>query len=251
MHFDWTTLALQTVNLIVLVWLLRRFLFRPVTALIAERRGAAERLLADAAAVRAAAAADAEQVAAREKALSARGEEILAEARAAARTERAALLQQAQDEIAKADAAAQAARDQDQAQMRRQLEGEARRLAVAIASRLLARIPAQASSAALLQALDTWLAALPAAELRNLASPGETLAVVTAAALDPAAQALCADMLRRRLGDGLSVRFATDPSLIAGAELRGSHARLRNNWRADLDHIAEELSRDDHPLAVA
>ena len=38
MRFDWTTLLLQTVNLLVLVWLLQRFLFRPVMAIIAERR---------------------------------------------------------------------------------------------------------------------------------------------------------------------------------------------------------------------
>ena len=49
MRIDWSTLALQTVNVLVLVWLLARFLFRPVMAIIAERRIAAEKLLADAA----------------------------------------------------------------------------------------------------------------------------------------------------------------------------------------------------------
>ncbi|HEX2939867.1 MAG TPA: hypothetical protein VHO91_02395 [Rhodopila sp.] len=251
MRFDWTTLALQTVNLIVLVWLLRRFLFRPMTALIAERRVAAEKLLADAATICAAAAAEAEQVAAREKRLVANGDEILAEARAAARTEQAALLRQAQDDIAQARAAARAEQEQDRARMRRQLEDEASRLAVTIASRLLARIPAQATSVALLQALDAWLVALPATELRNLAEPGDALTVVAAATLDPVVQEMCTDMLRRRLGDNLSIHFETDPSLIAGIELRGPRATMRNNWRADLDHIAKALSRDDQPVAVA
>ena len=50
MRIDWTTLALQTINVLVLVWLLARFLFRPVMTIIAERRAAAEKLLADAAA---------------------------------------------------------------------------------------------------------------------------------------------------------------------------------------------------------
>lgn len=53
MHIDWSTLALQTVNVLVLVWLLARYLFRPVMAIIAERRVAAEKLLADAATTRA------------------------------------------------------------------------------------------------------------------------------------------------------------------------------------------------------
>ena len=53
MHFDWSTLVLQTVNVLVLLWLLRRFLFRPVVAIIAARKDAADKLLADAEAARA------------------------------------------------------------------------------------------------------------------------------------------------------------------------------------------------------
>ncbi len=43
MHFDWSTLILQTIDVLVLLWLLRRFLFRPVVAIIEERRNAAEK----------------------------------------------------------------------------------------------------------------------------------------------------------------------------------------------------------------
>ncbi len=39
MQFDWTTFALEIVNFLVLAWILQRFLYRPVTAVIA-RRGA-------------------------------------------------------------------------------------------------------------------------------------------------------------------------------------------------------------------
>ena len=39
MRFDWWTLALQTVNFAVLVWLLHRFLYRPVLRMIATARG--------------------------------------------------------------------------------------------------------------------------------------------------------------------------------------------------------------------
>ena len=48
MHLDLWTMALQTVNVLVLVWLLQHFLFRPVAGIIAARRAAADRLLADA-----------------------------------------------------------------------------------------------------------------------------------------------------------------------------------------------------------
>ncbi len=41
MSIDWWTLGLQTINALVLIWILSRFLFRPVSAIIAERRQAA------------------------------------------------------------------------------------------------------------------------------------------------------------------------------------------------------------------
>ncbi|MGB8423446.1 MAG: F0F1 ATP synthase subunit B, partial [Paraburkholderia sp.] len=48
MRIDWSTLALQTINALVLIWLLARFLFRPVAGIIAERQKAAQTLIADA-----------------------------------------------------------------------------------------------------------------------------------------------------------------------------------------------------------
>ena len=100
MHIDWSTLALQTINVLVLVWLLARFLFRPVKTIIAERRAATEKLLADAAATRAQAEADAAEVRQRLQSASADAERMMAEARTEAEAERARLLQQAHDAAA-------------------------------------------------------------------------------------------------------------------------------------------------------
>jgi F-type H+-transporting ATPase subunit b len=51
MRIDWWTLALQTANVLILIWLLSRFLFRPVAEIVARRQDEANKLLADAAAV--------------------------------------------------------------------------------------------------------------------------------------------------------------------------------------------------------
>ncbi len=251
MHFDSSTLALQTVNVLVLLWLLRRFLFRPVVNIIAERRNAADKLLSEAAAVRERAQAAAAEATRHETELAAEGDRILADARAAAEAERTRLLTQTKGEAAQARDAALATLERERGEMRRELEAEARRLAVTIATRLLGRVPAEAVNAALLQSLETWLAALPPDEVHALVQPMEALEVVTATPLDAKTQAACTETLARQLGRAAALRFGTDPSLIAGIELRGAHARLRNNWRADLDSIAEKLSRDDQQLALA
>ncbi len=137
--------------------------------------------------------------------------------------------------------AAEAAMERDRTQMRQELQHQAGTLALTIASRLVSRVPPQALSAALLQSLDPWLATLPPDKLADLAPPGETLAIVTASPLAAPEQALCIDMLSRRLGRTPTVRFDVDPSLIAGVEFRGLHGTLRNNWRG--------RSRPDRPGA--
>jgi F-type H+-transporting ATPase subunit b len=245
MHFDWSTLILQTVNVLVLLWLLRRFLFRPMMAIIAERKNAAEKLLTDAATARDQSHLQAEQTAQQEKALAADGDRIMAAARLAAEAERAVVLEQAKTEAAQIRDAAKTELEQQRGQMHRDLEVEAQHLAVTIASRLLGRVPAQALNGALLDSLG----ALSPEECHTLAALGETLELVTSVALDAATQVTCTDVLQKRLG--CAVRFGTDPSLIAGFELRGTHATLHNNWRADLDRIAEELSHDDNHIVMA
>jgi len=251
MRFDWSTLVLQTVNVLVLLWLLRRFLFRPVTDIITARKNAAEQMLAQAAAARQDAEAKAEATAHQEKQLAAESDSILADARAAAEAERVRLLALAKEQAAEAGDAAHAALEHEREQMRRELEQQARDLAVTIALRLLGRVPASAVNAALLQSLGTWLADLAPHELRALTQPEEALEVVTATPLDASAQAACTAMLAQRFGRTPALSFGTDPSLIAGVELRNSHARLCNNWRADLDRILRELNRNDEQLAVA
>lgn len=251
MRFDWSTLILQTINVLVLLWLLQRFLFRPVVNIIVARRDAAERMLGEAAAAREQAETKTEEAACYEKRLAADNERILTEARAAAEAERQRLLVLAKDQAEQAREAAHAALGRERDQMRHDLEKDARHLAVSIAARLLGRVPASAVNTALLQSLGTWLADLPPDRLHTLAQPEDALEVVTASPLDVSAQAVCTTMLAERFGHAPTLSFVTDPSLIAGVELRSSHAKLSNNWRADLDRVAQELSRDDEPRAMA
>jgi len=42
MQLDWTTIALEALNFLVLVWLLKRFLYKPILAIVAKRQAAIE-----------------------------------------------------------------------------------------------------------------------------------------------------------------------------------------------------------------
>ncbi len=246
MHFDWSTLVLQTVNVLVLLWLLRRFLFRPVVAIVAERKAAAEKLLSDAAAKREEAETQLAAATARDQVVMADRDRILAEAHTAAETQRTELLAQAAQEIARNREAATVTLARENADMRRALEAEAQDLAVAIAGRLLGRLPAETIDTILQQSLGGWIGSLPADDPRGLTEDDGPLVVATSGPLSEPVRA----MLRQRFS-GRKLEFKVDPALILGIEVMGGHARLRNNWRADLESIAKELKVDDKPIVLA
>ena len=69
MRIDWWTLALQTVNVLILIWILARFFFRPVMDIVVKRQQEVNKLLTDAADARQKAAdacADADKARARD-----------------------------------------------------------------------------------------------------------------------------------------------------------------------------------------
>ena len=104
MTIDWWTLGLQTVNVVILIWLLERFFWRPVAAMIEERHASAQRILAEAEGKRSQAIAELAGIEQTRAGLAREREAILAAAHEAADNVRVARL----DEAAKAAASLEA-----------------------------------------------------------------------------------------------------------------------------------------------
>ncbi len=243
MHLDLWTLGLQAVNVLVLVWLLSRFLFRPVAGIIAARRQAADAMLAEADAARAKAAAEADRVARQRQGITEEKERMLAAAREDAQGEREAILRQANDAVAKLRGAAEEAIGRERQAAQEALHRDAADLALTISRRLLERLPARAVDAAFLEGLASVLPARPAA--------GTRIEIRSAAPLDDTSQAACRTMLAAWLGGSPDIIFRADPTLIAGFELATPEMVICNNWRADLERIARALHDDaNHDAAL-
>jgi len=250
MRIDLWTLALQTVNLLVLVWLLAHFLFRPVAAVIAARRAAVDKLLADAEAQGQKVSDQAVSVTHERDDLAAEGQRILEAARTAAAAERAMLLQQATEAAARLQTDAQQAISRDRRIMHEALEREATDLAVTIATRLLQRVPPRELNRAFIDTLAETLATHPARASLLRAD----LVLNSAIPLDQAAQSDTRTILTRALGGPPRINFHTDPSLLAGIEIVAPSTLIRNSWRADLERIAQSLheaAAHDHLQSVA
>lgn len=246
MHIDWWTLALQTINVLILIWILGRFFFRPVADLVAKRREEAAKLIADADAARKEAEdlrAEATQLRA---GIDAQRDRLIADARKAAEAEKTSSLAQLSSELEQHRKDAAIAIERERAVMQRAVLDRASELSVQIARRLLERLPANTAFSAFLDGLIGELGRLPIEVRNSLATsdPKHPLEIAAAATLDDRQAARLREAISAALdGSELPMRLVCDPGLIAGFEIRGRNIIVRNNWQADLATIRKELDR--------
>jgi F-type H+-transporting ATPase subunit b len=247
MHIDWWTLAFQTVNVLVLIWILARFFFRPVADIVAKRQAQANKVLAEALAARQRAVdarTDADKVLA---GISAQRERLIADAHKTAAAEKAGLLAQSSDEIARQRLAAEAANARELGAAKQAIVARASELSVDIAQRLLERLPQNVALSAFLEGLCRELCTLSSdarARFVSATSAEHPIEVVTAVPLSNEEMEHVRVALTAAFGLQLPLAFRTEPTLLAGIELRSPNTILRNCWRADLDQIRKELDRD-------
>ena len=244
MKMDWWTLGLQTINVVVLIWLLRRFFWRPVADIIAQRQATAEKTIADAAALTAKAQAAEAEISATRAGFALEREAILAKARADAEQASKALLDQAHKDAAAIEAAEQATMTAEQQAAQKVWADRSAQLAVTVAQRLANRLDGPQVRAAFLGWLIKAIEALPESERAAMAAQTSELAVISATDLTPDEQAEVRTQIGKALGSAKSLHFKTDPALIAGLELHAPHFAVANSWHADLDSILAELAHD-------
>ena len=243
MTLDWTTFILELVNFLVLVWVLKRFLYKPVLDIIERRRAGIDKTLADAKTLN----AEAESLrskyegrveaweAERQRAMEALGRDIEGE-----RAKRLAALQTELD-AERAKAAAAAARQADEA--RAKLEAAALEQGARFAGRLLEKAASAELEGRLIDLFLEDLAVLPDERVAALrADTGRegtaTVAVASAFRLPADAAERIRAALERVLGGTVEVAFRQDASLGAGLSVAIGAWVLGLNLRDELEGFA-------------
>lgn len=246
---DLSTLLLQTVNFLVLVWLLHRFLYRPVLAAIDRRREENARVTAEAGRLREEAEALRSSLEEERRGLAAERARLLEQARAEAAAERQRLLEAGRQA---AEAAAREARARlvcERGDAEAALRREAARLAVELARRLLEAAASPNLLAGFIDRACAALRAMPPAERATMADSAGRLPVrlVAASPLDADQRERCRQLLASLTGVEPQLELAVDPELIAGIELHLPHAVLRHNWRDTLHEALAGLTAEAAP----
>ncbi len=141
MRIDWWTLGLQTVNVLILVAILARFLFRPVIAIMAERQAAATKALGDAETAKTRAIAAREAAQAESAKIAAARDAVLRLAAEDANALREAALAAAKEDADQVRTAAETEMRWARAAEKSAASDRSARLAVDVARKLMERLP--------------------------------------------------------------------------------------------------------------
>jgi len=241
-ELNWTTFLLEMVNFLVLVWILKHFLFRPVQEVIARRRAGIEKTLSDAKGLHENA-----------EALRHQYEGRLADWEQERRLAREALIREIETERTQRRAELHADLDKEREKGRvaeehrradalRGLEQTALAQAARFAARLLASAAGPETEARLVELAIAELRQLPPtkiATLRNHPAGSNAMTVTSAFPLTEGQRVRLTQALATLTGNESPLRFEQDDSLIAGLHIAIGPWILAANLRDELQAFTE------------
>lgn len=239
MRIDWTTFILEVVNFLVLVWILKRFLYRPVLDVLNRRRAAVENTLAEAKAVEERAAGLRAQYENRladwEKEKGAARAEFDAEMA----SERARALRVLEAELARERERVAVLEERKRKETLQELEIQAMAQAGRFVSGLLSRLSSPELETRLVSVFVEELATLPEDRVAGLqTAAGEKHAragIASAFSLSGEEKERIGEALAARMGVALPMDFTEDASLLTGLRVSVGPWRLNMNLADELD----------------
>lgn len=241
MLIDWFTLVAQMVNFLVLVWLLKRFLWGKLIKAIDDRENGIETRLAEAAEKNRGAEKRIEEVNSRAADLVRERNEVLARTQREAEEVRLELTQRARDEVRGQEAKWREDLEREKAAF---LDEVRRRMAAEILAVVRRALADLACADVQHCAVEMFLEKLQTADLstvRDLATGH--IAVLSAAELLPETRARIESVLGARVGKPVPVEFDCRPAMSWGIELRSNGQRIGWTPETYLESLDDNLQK--------
>jgi F-type H+-transporting ATPase subunit b len=243
MGLDWSTFLLELVNFLILIWILKRFLYAPVKTAIEARRQRVEGVLTEAQAARSGAERLRAEYESREQTWAAERDQARAALEQELAAERGRRLDALQVELQGQREKAAILEARQAQETARRAQGEALALAAGFGSRLLARVADPALEARLVEMVIEDLPHLSETHRQVLAAAADDDAgrvhVQSAFPLSDEQRAALESALSAVAGRALRCTLDRDPDLIAGLRIDAGPLVLRANLRDELRFFAE------------
>jgi F-type H+-transporting ATPase subunit b len=246
-ELNWTTIILEMVNFLVLVWILKRFLYQPVLHVIEQRRARIQASLDEAQARQ----QQTDQLQRQYERRLADWQAEKAHAREALQQELDSQRKQAMHtlevSLAEAREKAQVVEQRRQQELEQHMAREALELGGRFVSRLLQELAGPELEGRILDLLGAELARVPESQLqalqRALQEHGRPLRVESAHTLNQQQRQTLLHHLQQSFGEEVTCSFKEQPALIAGLRLSMGDWSLQANLRDEL-HAFVDTARE-------
>lgn len=239
------TFVLELINFLVLIWILNRFLYRPVMNVIAQRKAAIQKTLSDAEVTRSAAQALQIQYENRLTEWEQEREKARAQLHEEVNSERTRLLQDLRNDLMREREKAAAVDQRRMKDFMQQAETTAIVQGRTFASRLLSRVAQPELERRIVDMVMQDLPHLPDSQMQNIrADPGTaalSINITSAYPLDKAQREALCQSCRALIGREVTCEFLEDRNLIAGVRISVGSWVLRANVEDELSFFAESL----------
>ena len=246
MLIDWFTVGAQVVNFLILVWLLQRYLYRPVLAAIDAREQKVAARIADATAQETKALGAGEELRQRNETFDRERADLVRQATAAGAAERQRLIESARQDSQLLRSKLTQALAAERAELGRQLSVRTQTEVFAVARKALSELAGTSLEDRIIAVFLTRLAGAgvdTGAAAAVLAVTPPRLAVVRSAFEPaPARRAEVEAAIRARFGANVMVRFETAPETVCGVELTVDGIKLAWSVADYLASLAQHVA---------
>lgn len=243
MELNWTTFILELVNFVVLIWILNRFLYRPVMNVIAQRKAAIQQTLSEAETTRSDAQALQSQYENRLTEWEQEREKARAQLRDEVSAERNRLLEDLRAELDQEREKAAAVEQRRLKEYAQQAEATAIALGGTFVSRLLSRLGGPEFERKIIDMVRQDLPTLPHDQMQAIQAASATIGlpmkITSAYQLDIAQRDVLRHACRTLAGRDVVCEFFEDRNLIAGLRISFGSWVLRANVQDEMSFFAE------------
>jgi F-type H+-transporting ATPase subunit b len=248
---DWFTVVAQIINFLILVALLRYFLYSRIVKAMDEREHKIASRLEDAEAKKQEAEREVESLHEKQQAIDARREDLLAQAREQAETRRRELIQNARNELEAIQTRWKDEIERERASFVQQFKQMAGREVYAVADRALKDLTTTNLETHLVDVFLDRIKNMDQDAKRQLVQfvqeSGKEVVIRTGADLSRETQQKITTQVRESIDEGIAVRYETRSELIAGIELTIPGGKIGWNLKDYLREL-EDRAREalDH-----
>jgi F-type H+-transporting ATPase subunit b len=259
MPIDWFTVAAQALNFLILVWLLKRFLYKPVLNALDAREERIANELADADATRAEARKQRNEFEHKNEMFDKQRDDLLNQAKIEANAERQRLLEEARRAAEDLRGKREDALRREHRILRDEINRRTQEEVFAIAGKALKDLAGMGVEERMGEVFVHQLRTLDGEAKESLAkaleSSSEPAVVRSAFELPPDQKAAIQQALNQTFPDDIQLRFEVSPAVISGVELAVNGRKVAwsiADYLASLDRsIAELLKEQPTPTAKA